>query len=157
MSLGYAWWRHAMEKLSTLLALCVRGIHRLPVDSPHKGQISRALMFSFILARLNCRISRRVVGDLRRYDVHYDVISTNKLLRNHKTMRCNDLNQFSLFINDVLRPIHFKGNFSGKVPDINHLSAFWDSLFKRPTIFPNGQWINYGFSNHSEPNIIDAT
>ena len=43
------WWRHQMEMVSALLALCdgkpsvigywpfVRGIHRSPVDSPHKA------------------------------------------------------------------------------------------------------------------------
>ena len=31
------WWRHQMETFSALLALC-EGIHRSPVDSPHKGQ-----------------------------------------------------------------------------------------------------------------------
>ena len=32
-----SWWRHRMETFSTLLALCV-GIHRSPLNSPHKGQ-----------------------------------------------------------------------------------------------------------------------
>ena len=38
------WWRHQMETFSALLAL-VRGIHRSPVNSPHKGQWRGALMF----------------------------------------------------------------------------------------------------------------
>ena len=36
-----------METFSALLALCV-GIHRSPVNSPHKGQWRGALMFSLI-------------------------------------------------------------------------------------------------------------
>ena len=39
------WWRHQMKKISAIL-LFVRGIHRSPVDSPHKGQWRRASMFS---------------------------------------------------------------------------------------------------------------
>ena len=51
----------------------VRGIHRWPVNSPHKGQWRRALMFSLICARINGWISNREAGDLRRYRAHYDV------------------------------------------------------------------------------------
>ena len=42
-----AWWRHQMETFSASLAF-VRGIHRSPVNSPHKGQWRGALMFSLI-------------------------------------------------------------------------------------------------------------
>ena len=41
----------------------VRGIHRSPVNSPHKGKWRGALMFSLIWA-----------GDLRRHQAHCDVI-----------------------------------------------------------------------------------
>ena len=33
---GVLWWRHQMEAFFMLLALCA-GIHRWPVNSPHKG------------------------------------------------------------------------------------------------------------------------
>ena len=49
----------------------VRGIHRPPVNSPHKCQWSRALMFSLICA-LNKRLSKQA-GDLRRHRANYDV------------------------------------------------------------------------------------
>ena len=52
----------------------VRGIHRSPVNSPHKGQWRRALMFSLIYARINGWVNKREAGDLRRYHAHYDVI-----------------------------------------------------------------------------------
>ena len=52
----------------------VRGIHRSPVNSPHKGQWRGALMFSLICARINDWVNNREVGDLRRYRAHYDVI-----------------------------------------------------------------------------------
>ena len=47
-----SWWRHDMETLSALLAICA-GIHRSPVNSPHKGQWRGALMFSLICAWTN--------------------------------------------------------------------------------------------------------
>ena len=52
----------------------VRGIHRSPVNSPHKGQWRGALMFSLMCARINSWVNNREAGDLRRYRHHYDVI-----------------------------------------------------------------------------------
>ena len=52
----------------------VRGIHRFPVNSPHKGQWRGTLMFSLICARINCWVNNREDGDLRRHHAHYDVI-----------------------------------------------------------------------------------
>ena len=52
----------------------VRGIHRSPVNSPHKGQWRGALMFSFICAWINTWVNNREAGDFRRYRAHYDVI-----------------------------------------------------------------------------------
>ena len=52
----------------------VRGIHRSPVNSQHKGQWRGALMFSLICACINGWVSNREAGDLRRYRAHYDVI-----------------------------------------------------------------------------------
>ena len=52
----------------------VRGIHRSPVNSPHKGQWRRALMFSLICVWINAWVNNREAGDLRRYRAHYDVI-----------------------------------------------------------------------------------
>ena len=40
----------------------VRGIHRSPMNSPHKGQWCRALMFSLICLRLNKRLSKQSWG-----------------------------------------------------------------------------------------------
>ena len=51
----------------------VRGIHRSPVNSPHKGQWRGALMFSLICVWINGWVNNREVGDLRRYHAHYDV------------------------------------------------------------------------------------
>ena len=55
----------------------VRGIHRSPVNSPHKGQRRGALMFSLICAWINDWVNNREAGGLRRNHVHYDVIVVN--------------------------------------------------------------------------------
>ena len=52
----------------------VRGIPRSPVNSLHKGQWRRALMFSLICAWINGWVNNREAGDLRRNRAHYDVI-----------------------------------------------------------------------------------
>ena len=51
----------------------VRGIHRSPVNSPHKGQWREALMFSLICAWINGWVNNREAGDLRCHHTHYDV------------------------------------------------------------------------------------
>ena len=51
----------------------VRGIHRSPVNSPHKGQWRGALMFSLICVWINGCVNNREAGDLRRYCAHYDI------------------------------------------------------------------------------------
>ena len=52
----------------------VRGIHRLPVNSPHKGQWRGALMFSLICARTKSWVNNCEAGDLRCHHAHYDII-----------------------------------------------------------------------------------
>ena len=51
----------------------VRGIHRLPVNSPQKGQWRGVLMFSLICGWINARVNPREAGDVRRHGAHYDV------------------------------------------------------------------------------------
>ena len=52
----------------------MRGIHRSPVNSPHKGQWRGALMFSLIYAWTSGWANNRDAGGLRRYSANYDVI-----------------------------------------------------------------------------------
>ena len=81
----------AISYLSVLLRLClshgdvtkwkhfprywpfVRGIHRSPVNWPHKGQWRRAFMFSLICASVNAWVNNLKTGDLRRHRAHYNV------------------------------------------------------------------------------------
>ena len=58
------WWKHFPRYCPFL-----RGIHRWPVNSPHKGQLRGALMFSWI----NGWVNNRKAGDLRHHHAHYDV------------------------------------------------------------------------------------
>ena len=66
----------------------VRGIHRSPVNSPHKGQWRGALMFSLIYARINGWANIRKVGDLRHHRAHYDVT----VMQQNMKWNFNDVN-----------------------------------------------------------------
>ena len=68
----WSWWRHQMEIFSTLLALYA-GNSTVPVNSPHEGQWSGALMFSLICAWINDWVNNHEDGDLRQHCAHYDV------------------------------------------------------------------------------------
>ena len=52
--------------------LC-RGIHRSPVNSPHKGQWHGALMFSLTCTWINGWVNNHEASNLRRHHVHYDI------------------------------------------------------------------------------------
>ena len=56
------WWHHQMEPFSMLLAI-VQGIHWSPVNSLHKGQWCRALMFPLISSWImNKQLSKQSWG-----------------------------------------------------------------------------------------------
>ena len=52
----------------------VRGIHRSPVNSPHKDQWRGVLTFSLIFDSINSWVNNSEAGDLRRHRGHYYVI-----------------------------------------------------------------------------------
>ena len=52
----------------------VRGIHRSPVNSQHKGQWREALVFSLICTPIWGWVNNREAGELRCHCTHYDVI-----------------------------------------------------------------------------------
>ena len=68
-----AWWRHQIKHFPHYWPF-VRGIHRSPGNSLHKGKWRGALMFSLICTWTNSWASNRDVGDMRRHRGHYDVI-----------------------------------------------------------------------------------
>ena len=51
----------------------VRGIHRSPANSPHKGQWRRALMFPLFCVWTNDWVNNRDAGDLRRHRAYHNV------------------------------------------------------------------------------------
>ena len=59
----------------------VWGIHRSPVNSPHKGQGRGTLMFSLICAWINGWVNNGKAGDLRRHRAHYHVTAIVLFLR----------------------------------------------------------------------------
>ena len=83
----------------------VRGIHRSPVNSPHKGQWRGALMFPLICVGINGWINNREAGDLRRYCAHYDVsVMSNgffKLSNKQNLILCNVPSLLNQTFNDV--------------------------------------------------------
>ena len=68
---------------------CVSGIHSSPVNSFHRGQWRRALMFSLICTWTYGWVNIRDAGDLRRHRDHYDV--TVMQWRHHKRFGQNRL------------------------------------------------------------------
>ena len=62
----------------------VWGIHRSPVNSPHKGQWRRALMFPFICAWINVQTNNREAGDFRHHSARYDVT----VMSNDRQLHC---------------------------------------------------------------------
>ena len=66
----------------------VRGIHRWPGNSPHKGQWRWALMFSLICAWPNSWGNYRDAGSLRRHCAHYDA---TVMMFENMSVRRNDI------------------------------------------------------------------
>ena len=56
----------------------VRGIHRYPVNFPHKCQWRGAKMFSFVCAWMNDWVNNGEAGDLRHHRAQYDVTLMHK-------------------------------------------------------------------------------
>ena len=81
----YTWWRHQVETFSASLALCAGNS---PVTGEFLAQrpVTRNFDVFFDLRRINCLVSNREVGDLRRHRAHYDV-SIMKSRMNNKD--CN--------------------------------------------------------------------
>ena len=75
----------------------VRGIHRLPVNSPHKGQWRGALMFSLICSHAIGWVNNREAGDLRRYRAHNDdiVMAPTQWSYHEEYREINNMNKYS--------------------------------------------------------------
>ena len=72
----FAWFSIIMTSSNGIffaLLAFVRGSHRWPVDSPHKGQWRGALMFSLMRAWTKGLANNTNASYLRRHRSHYDV------------------------------------------------------------------------------------
>ena len=77
----------------------VRGIHRSPVNSPHKGQWRGVLMFSKICAWIIGWVNNCEAGDLRCHCAHYDV--TVMCWLNHRILCYSDITRASLHLKSL--------------------------------------------------------
>ena len=66
------WWRHQMETLSALLAICV-GNSPITGEFPGQRPVTRSFDIFFICTRINGWVNNREAGDLRNHHAHYDV------------------------------------------------------------------------------------
>ena len=67
----------------------VRGIHRSPVNSPHKGQWRGALMFSMICIWINGWVNNHEAVDLTGYRAHYGVTVMETWNITRRYVRCS--------------------------------------------------------------------
>ena len=122
-------WKH-----SPRYWLFVRGIHRSPVNSPHKSQLRGALMFSLICAWINCWVNYGEAGDLIRHRAHCDVTVMGRGIT-HSSRKGNQWNK-----NITL---------SMKSP----ISAFRGRYINPTMLFSfNGNW-NFSLSIKLIPNV----
>ena len=135
----------------------VRGIHRSPVNSPHKGQWRGALMFTLICARINGWVNNREAGDLRRHCAHYDVIvmcnpviqktlcggpgwctlpplgtprRDSRIPWHHCTLLASARNMMTSSNGNIFRVTgHLCGEFTGEFPSQGPVTRSFDVLF----------------------------
>ena len=98
------WWHHQMETFPAQLAICA-GNSPVPVNSPHKGQWRRALMFSLICTWIKDRVNNRGAGDLRRHRGHCYVNVMKRVGRENVSI-------WWPFFVAVMTPVLFQGSFS---------------------------------------------
>ena len=93
----------------------VRGIHRSPVNSPHKGQWRGVLMCFFICAWTNGWVNTRYAVDWRRHRAHYDV----------NLMHCDGNDRTKITLNSPNHPVthpYYGESIVRIVEDINPLN-----------------------------------
>ena len=86
----------------------VRGIHRYPMISPHRGQWRGALMCSLICVWINGWVNNREAGDLRHYRAHYDVTVMGTLVNQliHVTIQNPTRYRFAFILISILAKYH---------------------------------------------------
>ena len=118
----------------------VRGIHRSPVNSRHKGKWRGALMFSLIWVWISSWINNREAGDFKRYRAHYDVI----------VMYDQSMNQFSSIGRFLLPPPYIIDNIRDRKQrnrSLSYLRKQWDVWI--PCLGPLHHYSSVWFGAHS--------
>ena len=118
----------------------MRGIHRSPVNSLHKGQWRGALIFYLICAWINGWVNNREAGDLRLHYSHYDVnvmpLQSTTLYKTCTQLEASHkLNTFPLMYQVVLQliwqPLQWRHNRHDGVPNQHHHHCLLNRLFRR--------------------------
>ena len=83
-------------------------IHRLPVNSPHKGQWRGALMLYLICAWTNGWVNNGDAGDLIRHCAHYNatVMNCNKRMNSTSGSLIRYIPAFAMIINHCVWQLH---------------------------------------------------
>ena len=135
----------------------VRGIHRSPVNSPHKGQWRGALMFTLICVWINGCVNNREAGDLRRYCVHYGVTVMMTTVMKQCTFNLlisNDIAQNEMVLNNliihhliIITCISYENVFTTYLPKLINIAPFQtcvirvtDSIRHCNTDFSGFEW-----------------
>ena len=120
----FTWWDDVIKwKHFSRYWPFVRGIHRSPVNSPHKGQWRGALMFSLICAWINGWVNDREAGDLRRHHTHHDVTIYNEYLR-----KCKNAKMSICKLNYAKQSLHALYIVCGRCGShsLNGISFWWN-------------------------------
>ena len=102
------WWRHQMETFSALLAIW-RGIHRSPVNSPHRGQW-RGVSFDMRPIKRLSNQSRgwRFETPSRPLWRHYNEVSTvSDPINNMRVVNKRDTNNYYIHIDFVYMVLEY--------------------------------------------------
>ena len=148
-------------------------VHRLPVNSPHKGQWHGVWVFFFIYAWTNDWVNNRDAGDLRRHRAHYDVsvMSTKPI---NETNVQNYLLYFALHVFQIRNYLYcidefgwympFKETWLGDADDAVamllplwlHAAALWRHAVWIRIVTSHDAWMDYEYSiqNLNRPRAI---
>ena len=132
------WWRHQMETVSALLAICA-GNSPVPGEFPAQRPVTRSFDVSFDL-RLNKRLRKHSWGWwLRRYRAHYGVIVMAEAKRLLFRIRKRHFQTNFLFSENVRISIIFSQKFVALGPT-NNTPALVQIIGRRQAII----WTNDG-------------
>ena len=107
----------------------VRGIHRSPVNSPHKGQWRGALMFSLICAWINPWVNNRVAGDLGWHRAHYDVIVMIVMWHEYWFLSQGLVTKFHIWPDNISYWLFDEGFLYNATSNIDFYDIIWHDAF----------------------------